>query len=154
LSAIERFNLVNDAWASVLAGLMPLSEYLQLTARFRAERDKNVWAVLIASFQTLNRIRLAEDAAALEGFVRDRLCPGFLDLGGEGRPGESELTRQLRGDLLRTIGTLGNDEATQSQAVDRFTHGRLADANLEAAVIPILAYTGDAERYDDFFRRF
>jgi puromycin-sensitive aminopeptidase len=154
LSAIERFNLVNDAWASVLAGLMPLSDYLKLTARFRAERDKNVWAVLIASFQTLNRIRRDEDAARLEAFVRDRLCPAFMDLGWEARPGESELTRQLRGDLLRTLGTLGNDEATQTQAVDRFTQGRLTDANLEAAVIPILAHTGNAERYDDFFRRF
>jgi puromycin-sensitive aminopeptidase len=154
LSAIERFNLVNDAWASVLAGLMPLSDYLQLTARFRAERDKNVWTVLIGSFHTLNRIRLDKDAAALERFVRDRLCPAFMDLGWEARPAESELTRQLRGDLLRTLGTLGNDEAIQTQAVDRFTHGRLADANLEAAVIPILAHTGNAERYEDYFRRF
>ena len=49
LSAIERFNLVNDCWALVLAGLMPLTDYLDLTTRFRGERDKNVWAVLTGS---------------------------------------------------------------------------------------------------------
>ena len=49
LAAIERFNLVNDAWAVTLAGLMPLTEYLDLTARFRDERDKNVWTILIGS---------------------------------------------------------------------------------------------------------
>src|SRR5262249_34561886 len=43
LAAIERFNLVNDAWASVLGGLMPLVDYLDMTARFRGERDTNVW---------------------------------------------------------------------------------------------------------------
>ena len=55
LAAIERFNLVNDAWAATLAGLMPLTEYLDLTARFRGERDRNVWSVLLGSFHTLNR---------------------------------------------------------------------------------------------------
>ncbi len=34
---------VNDAWAAAIAGLMPLTEYLDLTARFRDERDRNVW---------------------------------------------------------------------------------------------------------------
>src|SRR6185295_5745307 len=28
LAAIERFNLVNDAWAVTVAGLMPVTEYL------------------------------------------------------------------------------------------------------------------------------
>ena len=56
LAPIERFNLVNDAWAATMAGLMPITEYLDLTARFRADRDKNVWAILIESFHFLNRI--------------------------------------------------------------------------------------------------
>ena len=37
LAPIERFNLVNDAWAMAVAGLMPLTAYLDLTARFRDE---------------------------------------------------------------------------------------------------------------------
>jgi puromycin-sensitive aminopeptidase len=155
LSAIERFNLVNDAWAGVLAGLMPLADYLHLTGRFRAERDKNVWAVLIGSFQTLNRIRLEADDAALEALVRDRLAPAVAELGWQARPAESELTRQLRGDLLRALGTLGNDATTQGQAVSLFTLGHVpSDANIEAAIIPILAHTGDSARYDDFLNRF
>src|SRR5213593_1797686 len=56
IAAIERFNVVNDAWAVTVAGLMALPDYLELTARFRDERDRNVWAVLLASFATLNRI--------------------------------------------------------------------------------------------------
>ncbi|MEK7269014.1 MAG: M1 family metallopeptidase, partial [Nitrospirota bacterium] len=56
LAAIERFNVVNDAWAAAVAGLMPLPDYLELTARFRTDRDRNVWALLIESFHMLNRI--------------------------------------------------------------------------------------------------
>jgi puromycin-sensitive aminopeptidase len=43
LEPVERFNLVNDAWAVTVAGLMPLVEYLELTGRFGGERDRNVW---------------------------------------------------------------------------------------------------------------
>ena len=35
---IERLNLVNDAWATTIAGLMPLSDYLDLTGRFALEK--------------------------------------------------------------------------------------------------------------------
>jgi puromycin-sensitive aminopeptidase len=155
LSAIERFNLVNDAWAAVLAGLMSLAAYLNLTSRFRAERDKNVWSLLVGSFQTLNRIRLEADGPALEAFVRDRLAPAVAELGWQSRPAESELTRQLRGDLLRALGILGNDPKVQREAESLFSQGRLpADANIEAAIIPIVAYVGDTARYEDFFDRF
>ena len=35
LAVTERFNLINDAWATTVAGLMPLTDYLDLTARWR-----------------------------------------------------------------------------------------------------------------------
>ena len=70
LAPIERFNLVNDAWASTVAGLMPLPAYLDLTGRFTAERDKNVWAVLIDSLAFLNRIIDPSHRPLLEAFVR------------------------------------------------------------------------------------
>jgi puromycin-sensitive aminopeptidase len=157
LAAIERFNLVNDAWAAVLAGLMPLTAYLDLTGRFRTERDKNVWAVLTGSFQTLNRILDPADRPRLEAFVRDRVGPLAAALG-DPQPGEVELVRQLRGDLLRTLGTLGNDAETQRRAAGwyaQYLQGQTAvDANVLAAAIPVLAFAGDEARYEEFRRRF
>jgi len=158
LAAIERFNLVNDCWASVLAGLMPLADYLDLTARFRDERDKNVWAIIIGSFSTLNRIIDPEDRPRLEALVRDRVGPAVKALGWSPTKDESELTRQLRGDLLRTLGTLGNGAAIQARAaellMDKPDNSVAIDANVEAALVTIVAHTGDAARYDDFFKRF
>ncbi len=153
LEAIERFNLVNDAWAAVLAGLTPLTDYLDLTARFRGERDRNVWSLLTHSFHTLNRITADADRPNLEALVRDRLGRAAAELGWTPRPGEDELMGQLRGDLLRALGTLGNDKATQTKAAEVFASGA-ADAAVWSAVVPILAHVGGAQRFDEFVGRF
>jgi len=163
VAAIERFNLVNDAWAAAIAGLLALADYLELTARFRAERDKNVWAVLLESFQVLNRIVGPADRPALETFVRDRVGPAVAELGWTARPNEDDLTRQLRGDLVRAIGTVGNDTKVQAQAAELYAAhtrdvaaGRTSsvDPNLMASLIAILAHVGDAARYEEFHARF
>jgi puromycin-sensitive aminopeptidase len=163
LEAIERFNLVNDAWAAAVAGLMPLADYLDLTARFRAERDRNIWTVLIESFQTLNRVIKPADRPSLEALVRDRIRPAVGELGWDPRAGEDELTRQLRGDLLRAIGTTGNDRGVQARAAELYaehtkksesSRETMIDPNVLPSLIAILAHVGDQTRYDDFFCRF
>ena len=153
LSAIERFNLVNDCWALVLAGLMPLTDYLDLTARFRGERDKNVWSVLTGSFHTLNRILDDADRPRLAALVRDRVGPAVAALAWESRPDESELTQQLRGDLLRVLGTLGEDAAVQARAAAVYT-AEGVQPNVLAAAVAVLAHCGDENRYEEFLAHF
>ena len=158
LAPIERFNLVNDSWAMAVAGLMPLTAYLELTARFRDERDRNVWSVLTGSFYSINRIVEPGDRPRLEALVRDRVGPAFAALGWTPRPGEDELTRQLRGDLARALGVLGNDRAVQARAEELYAASLhdpgSVDPNLLPAVIAILAHAGDARRYDEFLTAF
>jgi puromycin-sensitive aminopeptidase len=158
LAPIERFNLVNDTWAATVGGLVPLSQYLDMTTRFRGERDRNVWTTLLASLHALNRIIRAEDRPHLERFVRALVGPAVAELGWEPRPGDSELTRQLRGDLLRALGTLGNDADVQARAARLYAAAladpRAVDANVLPALIAILAHGGDAARYAEFVERF
>ena len=158
LAATERFNLINDAWATTVAGFMPLTDYLDLTARFTAERDKNVWAVLLDSFSFLNRIITVEDRPALEAFVRGRIGPVIADLGWIPRSGESELTKQMRGELIGTQGRLGNDPAIQQRAAELYRTYRndatAIDPNIVPSLVSILAHTGDATRYEEFDERF
>jgi puromycin-sensitive aminopeptidase len=158
LAPIERFNLINDAWASTVAGLMPLPAYLDLTGRFTAERDKNVWAVLIDSFGFLNRIIEASRRPLLEAFVRARLSPAAQAVGWSPQDGEGELTPQLRSELISALGRLGNDPATQAHAAELYAGARdnpgAVDPNLLPALVAILAFTGDDVRYDEFVERF
>jgi puromycin-sensitive aminopeptidase len=158
LEPIERFNLVNDAWASALAGLMPVTAYLDLTVRFRGERDRNVWSSIVGALHTLNRVVAAAERPGLEALVRDRVSPAVEALGWTPQAGEDELTRQLRGDLLRALGTLGNDPATQKRAAELYAAHEAktaeVDANVLPALIAICATAGDEARYREFLERF
>ncbi len=153
LTAIERFDLVGDCWALVLGGKMRLADYLDLTARFRGERDKNVWSLLAGSLHTLNRIIEDADRPGLAALVRDRAGPAAADLGWSARPGDDELTRQLRGDLLRLVGTLGEGAEAQRKAAEAYADPG-ADASVLAAAVGVLAHAGDDARYAEFEARF
>jgi puromycin-sensitive aminopeptidase len=158
ISPIDRFNVASDAFALAQAGFLPAVEYVELTGRFREERDRNVWTVLTGSFGYLNRVLPDGARPGLEGLVRHRVGLATERLGWEREAGESELVRQLRGDLLRVLGTLGNEEETQAQARAmwaRYVEDESAvDPNVLPAVIGILAFTGGEREYEDFLRRF
>jgi puromycin-sensitive aminopeptidase len=152
---IERFNLVNDAWAFTVAGRTPLADYLALTARFREEGNRNVWTALVGSFAYLNRVISPADRPALEALVRDRLSSMVARLGVDPRPGENEVERQLRGDLLTALGTLGNDPVTQdrARALYRGDH-TILDPPVLSAAIAVTAFAGGPAEYDDMLGRF
>ncbi len=158
LAPIERFNLVNDTWAAAVAGLVPLPQYLEMMTRFRGERDRNVWTSLLASLHALNRVLRPDARPHLERFTRGLVGPAVADLGWAPRPGETDLLRQVRGDLIRALGTLGNDGPTQARAAELYTAAladpRAVDPNVLPALIAALAVSGDAARYAEFVERF
>ena len=154
-SPIERFNLVNDAWASAVAGVMPLGEYLDLTARFREETDRNVWSALIGAFAYLKRVLDDAEIPRLEALVRDRIVPMVARLGWAPQAGENELQRQLRGDLLGALGTLGNDPAVQARARGLFRGDpTLVEPSVLSAAIAITGFAGGPAEYDEAYGRF
>ena len=65
---------------------------------------------------------------------------------------------QLRGELLGALGTLGNDATTQAEARARYaeykTNSESVDRNLVPALVSILAHSGDAAQYDEFYTNF
>ncbi|MDR4471901.1 MAG: M1 family metallopeptidase [Nitrospira sp.] len=158
LDPVERFNLLNDTWASTVAGMVPPADYLALTEHFHGERDPHVWAVMLGSFSTLHQLLAEEDRPLLATLVRKRLASTFADLGWAPRADERELVRELRGDIIRALGTLGRDETVQAQAGDAYralqTQTRPIDPNVIPALVSILAFTGDEARYDEFARHF
>jgi puromycin-sensitive aminopeptidase len=157
LATIDRFNLLSDAWASVLAGLMSLRDYLDLARQFQGETDRNVWAVLTASFSYLDRIIAAEARPRLAALVRDRVGPAVERLGFAPEPEEGELQRQLRADLLWEMGTLGNDPAVQAEARKLYQRSledpASVDPNLLPALIAVVAHAGGEAEYTLFVER-
>ena len=75
LAPIERFGVLSDTFARIQAGDLPAEAFLDLTARFRAETDRNVWAVIVGALGYVNRVIDDEGRESLEAFVRDRVAP-------------------------------------------------------------------------------
>jgi puromycin-sensitive aminopeptidase len=158
LAAIERFGLVSDSFALALAGDLGATAFLDLTARFRDETDRNVWAVLVGALAYVNRTIDDDARTNLEALVRDRVGGAARRLGFAPRPGEDELTRQLRGDLLRAVGVLGDDQEIQAAAREHYARYRAdehaVDPNVVPSLIAILARSGGEAEYKEFLERF
>jgi puromycin-sensitive aminopeptidase len=158
LTAIERFNLVSDTWASVVAGLSPLSDFLNLSRLFVDETDRNVWAALIGGLAYVNRALSPAQRPALELLVQELVRPAQERLGWSPAAGESELVGQLRGTLVSALGTLGHNRAVRERARElyrQWTANRSAiDRNLVPAIVGIVAHTGNVAEYDEFVERY
>jgi len=154
LSAVERFNLVNDMWAATLAGLSSMTAYLDFLQLFREESDHNVWAAILGSCHYLYRLLDPQQRPGLQAQFRTLLGPITQKLGWCPLPGETDLTSQLRGELLGALGTLGDDAATQAEAKSLYAQYQVnpqaADRNVVPALVAIIAHTGGHAEYEEF----
>jgi puromycin-sensitive aminopeptidase len=154
LSAIERYGLVDDIWASVLAGDLEAHDFLDVAEAFREETDLSVWQRIIAGLTALDRIVDGDGRAALHTRVRGLISPAYEELGPEPRPEDSDRDRALRGVLFEALGVLGGNIDVQSRAHVILDIGALEpDPALVAASVNIVAATGTSADFDEFIRR-
>ena len=151
LSTLERYNLVDDAWAATVAGRLAASELLVLLEAFGNERNHAVWQAILTALRGLNR--LLDDGAAHDAFqqrVRTLAGPASEELG-EPHDGEPDLTGKLRGLLTVALGVLGGDIGVQARCRELFdastTDPTSVDPELTAAATSVVAATGDADTY-------
>ncbi|MBI2709663.1 MAG: M1 family metallopeptidase, partial [Actinobacteria bacterium] len=156
LSALERYCLVDDVWASVLAGSTGVADLLELLRGFSAETDLSVWQRITGVLKALDRIVPDEGRAALGGFARDLLRPALDRLGWEAAPDETDRTAALRGTLFEALGLVGHDGDVAAPAVELFersARGEVVDPELLGAAVNVLASAGDEERWARFLAR-
>jgi puromycin-sensitive aminopeptidase len=158
LSTLERYNLVDDAWAATLAGRLSATELLAFLRAFESERDHAVWQAIATSLRGLGR--LFDDGAARDDFqahVRALATPALGALG-EPAAGEADLTSKLRGLLVGLVGVLGGDVGVQARCREWFdaasADSTAVDPELTAAATSVVAATGDADMYRQMRDRF
>jgi puromycin-sensitive aminopeptidase len=158
LSAVERFNLLNDTWAATQAGFTSLNDYLSLIGLLPDENDVNVWTTMIGSSHYLQRILDDSQCLQLAAKLRELFAPAVERLGWTPRKGESELESQLRGDLIAALGTVADDKVCQQRARELFAqYGNAPDSidrNLVPALVGIVAHTGTPQDYEKFYNKF
>lgn len=154
LSAVERYGLVDDTFAALAAGRTTAPAALNLIEAMSGESDRSVWTRLIAGLGQLERLVDGEAQEALHDIAHDVLAPALANLGLAPRPDDDDLTRQLRGDLVRALGTVADDPEIQEECRRAVATGlrnpELVDAALLAASVEVVASIGDEADFDDF----
>ena len=156
LTPAERQCLVDDAWASVVAGDVSASSFIDLVAGFSQETDPSVWQAIVAGLAWCDRFVDGSARDRFRDFVRDLVRPALERLGWERRPEERDLDRELRGDLIRTLGILGDDPETQAAAREAESESRGGadvEPSVAAAAVDVVAFAGGPDDYERFRAR-
>ena len=149
LSAIERQCMVDDAWAMVLAGAATASSFVDLALGFGEEDDSAVWQAILTGLGWCDRFLEGEPRERFRDVVRGLVGPALARLGWERRPEDSDLDAELRGELVRALGILGDDPEAQAQAREMEQDGS-ADGDVAAAAVDVVAFSGGPPEYERF----
>ena len=160
LAPLERYNLVSDAWAAVLAG-PPRSPTFSgwpgpsSTPARRTRASGRWWSGPSASSTGSCPTRPAGP-----GRGRSAPCsaPWPPASAGRPRPEDDERTPTLRASVLRALGTIGADAAVRAEAaaptLRRGRAPRPIHSDIESAVLAIVAADGGAGEFEAFLARY
>lgn len=154
----ERYTLVDDTWAGVLAGSAQVADIVTLVRALSDETDLSVWRRMLGILGNLRRLARNNPQAeqALAALVDDVVGPLATRLGPTALPGEAEGTTNLRASAFEALGCLAGDPAVVERAiaiVDRDLANNPdpdADPSLTDAAIRIAAEHLDHARFEAF----
>jgi puromycin-sensitive aminopeptidase len=157
LSPLERYGLVEDEWALLLAGRGSVARVLALVRSLAAEDDLSVWQRIVGVLGSLHRLVGDDHRAALEAWVRALVGPALQRLGDAEVAGEPERTTALRATLFEAVARLGADDHRRAQAAAHFAalgeRPDAVDADLADAVVRVVAATADEATWEELRRR-
>jgi puromycin-sensitive aminopeptidase len=158
LDPLERFGLIADEWAFVLAGDEPAAEYVAMAAEFRRETEPVIWEALLGGFDALHRFLGLADRPAIAAAVEDLVSEQADRLGWEPARREDDLVRRRRRTLHTARGTLAGHGPTREQARDVFDRiGKKAggvDPDAARAAVAIVAATGTSGEFEECADRY
>ena len=152
LEPIERYGLVDDTYAAVVAGDASAAEFIALVTDLGSETDLHVWQRMIWGLKGLHAIAEPAGREALAVLIRDLATTALGVLGFEPQPGEPDLDRELRGVLFEAAGGRGRDELVRARARELFEeavgNSASVEPNLAAAIVQVTAAAGDETDYE------
>ncbi|GAB2225547.1 hypothetical protein Droror1_Dr00006344 [Drosera rotundifolia] len=122
LSAMDKFGILDDAYALCQACQIPFSSLLLLMDVYRREMDYIISSRLIdicLSMATISRDAISDMVGQLKQFFISLLLGSAERLGWDPKPGESHLDSLLRGEVLAALATFGH-ATTEEEARKRF----------------------------------
>ena len=158
LDPLERFTVVDDAWAFVESGQSAATSFMGLASSFKGETEQAVWGAVLNGVGNIGH-HLVTDAArnGFERWVSELLSPVADRLGWRPVEGEADLVRRLRGRVITALGCLANDPDYIERA--RATFEQLGedptavDPEVGTASVFVCASHGDARTYGSYLAR-
>jgi puromycin-sensitive aminopeptidase len=153
LEELERATLVADSWAALFAGSITWDAFLAIASGLGDQDEPTPWGTVAGAVDMVNRALEEHQRDAFVDVVRALFEPQFARLGWDAKPGEGELTPQLRAIVLGTLGTIGRNEAIRDEAVRRFEANDL-EGDLARAILRIVAGQNRRGDYETFLERY
>ncbi|UPT73752.1 MAG: M1 family metallopeptidase [Elusimicrobiota bacterium] len=149
LSAVERAGLLNNLWAQVRAGNLPVETFLKSLSSFKGDESRLIIEDAFAYLKTIRQELAATETErdALGVFAADFFAAPLKKLGWDKRKGEDQEATMTRPTVLNAIALLA-PKALDQAAVNARLGKYLADpATLDAAIAPVIL-TAAARRND------
>ena len=156
LDDLERFCLIDDAWALVESNEMPAASYLGVAAAYRYETEFVVWSAVLGGLGTMHHHLVSEDDQdRFANLLMELMGPTLARLGWKPGSGESDLTRQLRGLVLGAAGRLARRRDYVESSSEVFEEwlsdpGRVDPEVAETSLFTVAAH-GDDRTYERLF---
>ncbi len=150
LDPIERYSVVSDSMANVLAGDVMGADFLSLVSNLTDEDELDVWSAALGGLGELDRIVSSDDKDAMQSFITGLVSHKADELGWSVGGDESERTRAMRGLLLKSLGNLGKDRETIATARSVFGSDGEVDPEIADAALSIVAANGSVDDFNVF----
>jgi hypothetical protein len=135
---------------------MTAAAYLELADAYRLESEQAIWQNVLSGLGSIKRhIVTDRDLDAYRQVVADLIGPIHARLGWDPDESDSDLTRRLRGMILRAMGILVEDAGVIERSrgiADQWIDGEgKPDPDVAQASLTIYAANGDESAYDRVF---
>lgn len=152
LTPEERLSLMTDVAVLARRGDVPVEQSLDIMLKVKNDDDTIVLNSLVNKFSSLRNYVSADNKAAYESLIRYYLLPLQKKIGWEESKGEEDTLKDLRADVIRILGTYGQDSNTIEEArklYDKYMKNRESvSPDMVSTILGIVAYNGDAQTYD------
>ncbi len=151
LSALERFGLVSDTWALVLAGKAELGELVQVAASLGDEQGPENYQVVASALSLCDRVGADAGRPVVQRSTKAILGPRASTLGWDPRANEGERVPTLRALLVEALGTIARTPEVRAEAARRFDAWRAGEGTIDADIASaVLAVVADQVREGDY----
>jgi aminopeptidase N len=154
LTVPERIALVEDTWAMVRAGKMPVGAFLAMAEKLRGDHSQLVVSFIADHLDTIGQSLVPDrKKQQYQTFVREQFGPLAKETGWVASPNDSDELKALRANLLSILGNAGDPEAIAAarKIVQNFMKDPgSVEGTIAGPAFEVTAANGDPALYDLF----